>query len=476
MAELLKPDICVIGAGAGGLSVAAAAAALGASVALIEKAKMGGECLNSGCVPSKALIAAARRVASIKGASEFGIVVDRPSINFLDVQRHVEDVIAAIAPNDSKERFAALGVRVVAGAAKFKDATTIVVDDADIEVQARRFVIATGSSPAIPPISGLDKVPYLTNDSVFNLTACPKRLIVIGAGPVGIELAQAYRRLGAEVTVLDAASPLSHDDPECAEFVLEQLAREGVVLRTGVDIKSVKRARGKILVVIAGPIGEEPIEGTHLLLAAGREPNIAKLGLDAAGIKCESGAIIVDNRLKTTNRRVYAIGDVAGGPRFTHVANYHAGLVVRNALFRLPAKVNYDHIPWVTYTDPELAQVGLTEAQARARRYTIRILRWPYDENDRAHAERETKGHIKVITTKGGRILGATIVGAGAGELIATWALAISQRMNIRAFVATVLPYPTLAELGKRAALSYFTARLTSPMLRRIIGLLGRFG
>src|SRR5262249_21470657 len=231
MAELLKPDICVIGAGAGGLSVAAAAAALGASVALIEKAKMGGECLNSGCVPSKALIAAARRVASINGAPAFGIAVDRPSIKFLDVQRHVEDVIAAIAPNDSKERFTALGVRVISGAARFKDATTIVVDDEGIEVQARRFVIATGSSPAIPPISGLDNVPYLPSDSVFNLTACPKRLIVIGAGPVGIELAQAYRRLGAEVTVLDAASPLSHDDPECAEFVLEQLAREGVVLR-----------------------------------------------------------------------------------------------------------------------------------------------------------------------------------------------------------------------------------------------------
>jgi pyruvate/2-oxoglutarate dehydrogenase complex dihydrolipoamide dehydrogenase (E3) component len=476
MTQLLKPDICVIGAGSGGLSVAAAAAAFGVSVALIEKGKMGGDCLNTGCVPSKALIAAAKRVADVNGAAAFGVMAQSPKIKFSDVQRHVENVIAAIAPNDSKERFTALGVRIVAGAARFKNAGTVVVDDEDIEVQARRFVIATGSSPAIPPINGLADVPYLTNETIFDLNICPKHLIVVGAGPIGLELAQAFRRLGAEVTVLEAASPLANDDAECADVVLEQIARDGVTVRAGIHIKLIKRARGKVQVIVAGPTGEDTIEGSHLLLAAGRAPNIDDLNLDAAGIKREPSGIVVNKRLKTTNRRVYAIGDAAGGPQFTHVANYHAGLVVRNALFRLPVKVNYDQMPFVTYTDPELAQVGLTEAEARRRRHAIRVLRWPFDENDRAQARRETKGYIKVITTKRGRILGTTIVGAGAGELIATWALAIAQRLNIRVFVGTVLPYPTLAEIGKRAGLTYFTASLTSPMLRRIIGLLRRLG
>jgi pyruvate/2-oxoglutarate dehydrogenase complex dihydrolipoamide dehydrogenase (E3) component len=476
MAELLKPDICVIGAGSGGLSVAAAAAAFGVSVALIEKGKMGGDCLNYGCVPSKALIAAGKRVENINGAGAFGVTTQGTKIKFPDVARHVENVIATIAPNDSKERFTALGVRVVEGAARFKDASTIIVDDEDIEVQARRFVIATGSSADVPAIDGLADVPYLTNETVFDLTTCPKHLIVIGAGPIGLELAQAFRRLGADVTVLEAEAPLAHDDAECAEVVLEQLGREGVQLRTGIAITRVKRARGKIQVTLAGPAGEETVEGSHVLLAAGRRPNIDELGLDAAGIRREGDGIVVNKRLKTTNRRVYAIGDVAGGPQFTHVANYHAGLVVKNALFRLPAKVNYDRMPWVTYTDPELAQVGLTEAEARKRRYAIRILRWPFEENDRAQAERTTKGYIKVITTKRGRILGTTIVGTGAGELIATWALAIAQGLNIRVFIGTVLPYPTLAEVSRRAGLTYFTTSLTSPMLRRIINVLRRFG
>jgi pyruvate/2-oxoglutarate dehydrogenase complex dihydrolipoamide dehydrogenase (E3) component len=476
MAELLKPDICVIGAGSGGLSVAAAAKAFGASVALIEKGKMGGDCLNYGCVPSKALIAAGKRVANIRAAAAFGVVTERPKIKFLNVQRHVENVIATIAPNDSKERFIALGVRVVQGAARFKDAATLLVDDEDVEVRARRFVIATGSTPAIPPIKGLASVPYLTNETVFDLTSCPKHLIVIGAGSIGLELAQAFRRLGAAITVLEAASPLSSDDAECAEIVLDRLAREGLTLYTGVEVRRVSRVRGKIQVIIANGAGEEKIEGTHLLLATGRRPNIDDLALEAAGIKHGDNGITVDKRLRTTNRRVYAIGDVVGGPLFTHAANYHAGVVVRSALFRLPTKVNYNLMSWVTYTDPELAQTGLTEAAARERGRSIRILRWPYHENDRAQAERETKGYIKVITNKRGRILGATIVGAGAGEMIATWALAVAQHLNVRAFVGTMIPYPTFAEIGKRAGLSYFTARLTSPMLRRIIRVLRRFG
>jgi pyruvate/2-oxoglutarate dehydrogenase complex dihydrolipoamide dehydrogenase (E3) component len=474
MPEILETDICVIGAGSGGLSVAAAAAGFGVPVVLIEKGRMGGDCLNYGCVPSKALIAAARRAADFDTSAEFGVAAGKPKVDFLQVRDHVRRVVAAIAPNDSKERFGGLGVRVIAGAARFKDAATVAVDN--LEVKARRFVVATGSSPAIPPIPGLADTPHLTNETIFDLAECPEHLVVIGAGPVGLELAQAFRRLGADVTVVEAAVPLAKDDPECAEVVLDQLKRDGVVIRLGVAVTRVGRTDGKVRVVIASRDGDETIDGTHLLVAAGRSPNTGDLGLDRAGIKYERRGIVVDKRLRTTNKRVYAIGDVTGGLPLTHVANYHAGLVVRHALFRLPVRVDHDSIPWVTFTEPELAQVGLTEAEARKRNHKIRVLRWPYHENDRAQAERATRGHIKVVTTRRGRILGATIVGMNAGELIATWTLAISQRLNIRALAGSVVAYPTLAEVGKRAAITYFTGSLTSPLVRRIIVWLRRLG
>lgn len=477
MAELLTPDICVIGAGSGGLSVAAAAAAFGVPVVLIEKGRMGGDCLNTGCVPSKALIAAARHVKAIEDAAGFGIKAGKTSVDFEQVHAHVHSVIAAIAPNDSAARFTGLGVRVIEGAAKFKDRHT--VEAGGIEIKARRFVVATGSTAAIPPIPGLADVPFLTNESVFDLTALPKHLLIVGGGPIGMELAQAFRRLGSQVTVLEALKPLAKDDPECAAIVLDQLAREGVVIRAGVNIQSVQASKGKtpkIEVTVASATGSETLEGTHLLVATGRRATVDGLALEAAGIEYDARGIKVGKGLRTTNKRVYAVGDVAGGPQFTHAANYHAGLVIRNALFRLPVRARAEDIPWVTYTDPELAQVGLTEAEAAKRRFKINVLRWPYHENDRAQAERDTQGHIKVITDKRGRILGATIVGAQAGELISTWTLAISQRLNIRAFAGFVVPYPTLAEIGKRAAITFFTPSLTGRWVRRIIGLLRRLG
>ena len=476
MAEALTPDLCVIGAGSGGLSVAAAAATLGVPVVLIEKAKMGGECLNSGCVPSKALIAAAKRAHMLETAPAFGIKPQRTNIEFHEVNDHVQSVIAAIAPNDSKERFTGLGVRVIEGEARFTDRATVAVGD-QFEIKARRFVIATGSSPAVSPIPGLDETPFLTNETVFEARERPKHLIVIGAGPIGLELAQAFRRLGSEVTVVEAAEPLAKEDPECAAIVVDALAREGVAVRSGAEVSRVRRNRNKIEVVLAGDSGEEIIEGSDVLVATGRRPNVEGLGLDLAGIRHDLKGIVVDKRLRTSNKRVYAIGDAAAGsPQFTHVANYHAGLVIRHALFRQPVKVALDTIPRVTFTDPELAHVGLTEAQARERYRTIRVLRWPYHENDRALAERETTGHIKVLTDKKGAILGATIVGASAGELITAWTLAIQQNLNIRVFAEIVVPYPTLAEIGKRAAISAFTARLTGSGVRRVLGWLRRLG
>jgi pyruvate/2-oxoglutarate dehydrogenase complex dihydrolipoamide dehydrogenase (E3) component len=473
MATALTPDICVIGAGSGGLSVAAAAASFGVPVVLIEKGKMGGDCLNYGCVPSKALLAAARHAVASRDASRFGLRAAPPQIDFAKVHAHVHGVIGAIAPTDSKERFAGLGVRVIEGAARFLDARTVTVGD--MAIKARRFVIATGSAPALPPIDGLAETPYLTNETVFDLKRVPEHLIVIGAGAVGLELAQAHRRLGAVVTVLEAATPLANDDPECAAVVVDQLTREGVVVRADVKVTKVARVGEKVAVTFAGEQGDETIEGSDLLVATGRKPNIDGLALDAAGIETEGGGIKVDRRLRTTNRRVYAIGDVAGG-HFTHVANYHAGIVLRNVLFRLWAKVDDNAVPRVIFTEPELAHVGLTERQARERHGSLRVLRWPYHENDRAQAEHATHGHIKVVTAANGRILGATVVGAQAGELITVWTLALARGLNIRAMTEIVVPYPTLSEIGKRAAITYFSSSLTSPTVRRLLGFLRRFG
>jgi pyruvate/2-oxoglutarate dehydrogenase complex dihydrolipoamide dehydrogenase (E3) component len=290
-------------------------------------------------------------------------------------------------------------------------------------------------------------------------------------------LAQAFRRVGSSVTVLEAGQPLAKDDPECTAIVLDRLVREGVVIRCGVNVIGITHAGATVTATIEAAGAEQTITGSHLLIAAGRKPAIDGLDLDAAGIRHDRSGILVNRKLKTRNRRVYAIGDCAAGQlQFTHAANYHAGLVIRNALFRLPVRVNNNAVPCVTYTEPELAHIGLTEKQARASGLKIRVARWPYHDNDRAQTERDTHGHIKVITTRKGKIVGATIVGAQAGELIGMWTLAIAQGLNIQSFTEIVLPYPTLSELGKRAAIDFFAPGLTSPWVRRIIGWLRIFG
>jgi pyruvate/2-oxoglutarate dehydrogenase complex dihydrolipoamide dehydrogenase (E3) component len=385
----------------------------------------------------------------------------------------VQQVIAAIAPNDSVERFTGLGVRVIPAAARFLDKETVAAGEH--RIRARRFVIATGSSPAVPPIPGLDQVPYFTNETIFDNAEKLEHLIVIGGGPIGMEMAQAHLRLASRVSVLEALKALGKDDPELAAVVLKGLAEEGLVVRENARVERVEgRARAvRVTVDVGGK--SEVVEGSHLLVATGRKPNLSDLNLDAAGIRHDKHGIKVDGGLTTSNPKVFAIGDCIGGLQFTHVANYHAGIVIRRALFRLPAKVNDALVPWVTFTEPELAWVGLNEQQAKSKG-EIRVLRWPYHENDRAQAERATHGMVKVITDRRGRILGAGIVGAHAGELIQMWALAISQRLRIKAMTEWISPYPTLGEINKRAAYRYYATAASNPMVRKVIGLFAKLG
>jgi pyruvate/2-oxoglutarate dehydrogenase complex dihydrolipoamide dehydrogenase (E3) component len=463
----------VIGAGSAGLAVAAGAVQMGAEVVLIEKGKMGGDCLNYGCVPSKALIAAGKAAQTIRCAGRFGVNGHEPAVDFPAVHAHVHGVIAAIAPNDSEARFAGLGVRVLRAPARFVGRREIEV--AGQRVRARRFVIATGSSPAVPPVPGLADLPHLTNETIFDLTERPEHLIVLGGGPIGCELAQAQRRLGAKVTVLELFRVLPKDDPAAVEVVRRQLLGEGVDLREQVQVTRVERDGNGVAVMIKRADLEQRIVGSHLLVATGRRANVENLGLDAAGVAYSPRGIAVDARLRSSNKRIYAIGDVAGAYQFTHVASYHAGIVIRNALFRLPAKVDTRALPWVTYTEPELAQVGLTEAMAKDQGVEVHALTWPFAENDRAQTERETEGFVKVLLDRRGRIRGATIVGAHAGELIQPWVLAIAEGLEIASLAQFIAPYPTLGEASKRAAGSYYTPKLFSERTRNVVRFLLRF-
>ena len=466
----IKVDIAIIGAGSGGLSVAAGAAQMGASVVLVEKGKMGGDCLNYGCVPSKALIAAGHAADTVRGGGQFGVNGHEPEIDFAKVNGHVHGVIGEIAPHDSVERFEGLGVNVIQAAGQFVSKDEIIAGDT--RIKARRFVISTGSSAFVPPIPGIDGVPYLTNETVFELTERPDHLIVIGGGPIGIEMAQAHRRLGSRVTVIEGLTIMNKDDPDAVDVVRERITAEGIDLYEGAKAESVIREGNGVSVLVSRDGRTERVDGSHLLMAVGRRPNLNGLGLEEAGIEYAPQGIKVDARLRTTNKKVFAIGDVAGSFQFTHIAGYHAGIVIRNALFNLPAKVDYKAVPWVTYTDPELAHVGMSEAAAREQGLDVSATSFPFAENDRAQAERATEGFIKVVTGKRGRILGATIVGRHAGELILPWVLATQKGLKMSDMASIIAPYPTLGEVSKRVAGAYFTPSLFSDRTRKVVGLM----
>lgn len=471
----INADVCIIGAGAGGLAIAASAALVGMKVVLVEKQAMGGGDLNTGSVPSKALIAAARRAHDMRTAGVFGIRPVAPEVDAAALNDHIQSVIVGMARNSSAERFTGMGIEVIHAPGRFRDKYTL--EAGDRLVKAWRFVIATGSSPAVPPIPGLDKVPYLTSETLFDLRQPIEHLVVIGGGSVGIEIAQAYLRLGSRVTVLDAMKALGRDDPELSDVVLKHLRDEGLVVREGVRVERIDGWPGAMRVAIATSEGTETIEGTHLFLAAGRKPNAEDLGLEAAGIRYDQRGIMVSPGLVTSNRRVFAIGDVTvGSSPFANTATDHAGIVFRRAFFRLSATVQAELVPRVTFTDPGLAQVGLTEDQARQKHGSIQVYRWPYQENAQAHAERATAGFVKVVADRKGRILGAGIAGRGASELIHVWSLAISKGFDIKAMGQWVAPYPTLGEISRQAALTSLVQTAKKPLLRKTVGLLRKLG
>jgi pyruvate/2-oxoglutarate dehydrogenase complex dihydrolipoamide dehydrogenase (E3) component len=450
----IDTDICVIGAGSGGLSVAAGAVQMGARVVLIEAGEMGGDCLNAGCVPSKALIAAAK-AAEAQRRGFRGVAAVKPKIDFAAVKDHVAAVIEQIAPVDSQERFEGLGCVVIRAFARFTGPRE--VQAGDHTIRARRFVIATGSRPFVPPIQGVDTVPYLTNETIFDLRERPQHLVVIGGGPIGVEMAQAHRRLGSDVTIVEGARVLGREDPELAAVVIDALRDEGIRLVEGQPVVRLIGDAGSVEVTLAD--GTE-VKGTHLLMAVGRKVVLDGMNLEEAGVTYSPKGITIDARLRSSNRRVYAVGDAAGGLQFTHVAGWHAGIVVRQIVLGLPAMADLRAIPRATYTDPELAHVGLTEADARAAHgAALSVVRAEFHHNDRAQAEGKDKGLIKVMIVKG-RPVGASIVGPQAGELIGLWALAISARLKMSAIAGMVAPYPTLGEVSKRAAGAYFSPKL----------------
>ena len=468
-------DLAVIGAGAAGLSVTAVAAQLGVKVALIEQNRMGGDCLNTGCVPSKALLSAAHAAQAIRCAGRFGLHATEPEIDWQGVQAHVHGAIATIAPIDSEARFRALGATVLRGTARFVALDALAVDGHRID--ARRIVIAAGSRAVVPPIPGLDRVPFLTNETLFDLPERPDHLLVLGGGPIGLEMADAFSGLGSRVTVMEAARIAGREDPELADGLRAALATRGVVLLEGVKVTEaeIDAAGGPILVLADG----NRVGGSHLLVAVGRRPNLDSLDLPAGNVRASPAGVITDRGLRSvTNRRVFAVGDIADpigiGPRaFTHVGSYHAGIVIRRALFRMPARLNYAALPRVTYTHPELAQVGMTEAEARTAGLAVSVLRWPLADNDRAVAEGDTAGLVKLVAARG-RVVGAGILAPSAGEMIGTWTLAIARRIPLSHLSGMIVPYPTRSEAAKRAASSLFVPRLFSPATKRLVRWLQR--
>lgn len=456
-------DLLAIGGGTAGLVTAAGGAGLGARVALVERDRLGGECLWNGCVPSKALIAAAHAAQQVRSAARFGIATGAVQVDFAQTLAHVKRAQALIAPHDSPERFRSLGVHVVEGSARLIDARTVEVNGE--RLSARRVVIATGTSPAIPPIPGLVDVPFHTNETIFDIAALPATLVVIGAGPIGIELGQAFARLGSVVHLVESqADFLAHEDSEIASRLRARLQSEGVNLHLGTRVERVRRDGGRITITLAHSDGRQrELTTDALLIATGRRPNISELGLDAVGVQTDAGGVVADRYLRTTVHGVFAAGDVVSGAlKFTHVADHMARAVLRNALFPGRAAVDYRAVPWVTYTDPELARVGLTETQAREQLGAgVGVWRREVGAVDRAITDGAPDGLVKIVTDRNGKVVGGHILAPHAGDMIGVLTLAVKMGLTAAAIGSLIHPYPTIAESVKQAAEQRLKASFT---------------
>ncbi len=460
-------DLIVIGAGSAGLTAAGGVALFGLKVALVESGEMGGECLNTGCVPSKAVLSAAAHAHGARDAARFGVTAS-PAIDWAGVRAHVDGAIAAIAPHDSQQRFEAMGIEVIRAPARFLDGRTLLAGNR--RIAAPRIVIATGSNPAIPDVAGLAETPHLTNETLFSLDTLPDHLIVLGAGAVGIEMAQAFRRLGSAVTVIAPKPPLPRDDREAADLVVAALKSEGVVFETGREATRISRKAGKITVSLGDG---RVISGSHLLVATGRQANVVDLDLATAGVEAGKDGIEVDAHRRTTNKRIYAIGDCRAGPRFTHVAGYEGSLVALEIALGVPGKADWRALPHVTYTDPELAQIGLTEAEARKQYGAIDITREDFADNDRAVTDGDTRGFIKLIRHRG-KVKGVTIVGSHAGDLLLPWAQIITGKASTFALGSAIIAYPSRSEIGKAAAFQAYSPKVFGAWPKRWAATLAR--
>ncbi|MCK5728484.1 MAG: FAD-dependent oxidoreductase [Methylococcales bacterium] len=456
-------DLCIIGGGAAGLVTAAGAATLGAKVILIEKNRLGGDCLYTGCVPSKTLIHSAAIAYAINTAANVGLDATLHSVDQTSVMRHIAKTIETIELNDSPERFRAMGVEVVFTKAEFIDHKHLMVGDR--QITARKFVLATGSRPFIPSILGLNKVNYLTNETIFNTTEHIEHLIILGSGAIGCEMAQSFSRLGVKVSLLSHLKLLPKEDADMSEVIEKQFLADEIRLYLNSRISSIEKSKYDIRVYLNDAT---VITGTHLLVAAGRQANIENLGLKKAGVDIKNGHLTINKCLRTTNKNIFACGDVAGPYLFTHMAEHQAGIVLRNALFYWPAKAQVKNIPWCTFTAPELARVGLSEKEAQESGLEYRVYSFPFSDVDRAITDAETNGKIKIITSRKGKLLGACIVGKQAGELIAEYVLAISRGLNVSDLSQTIHIYPTLAQINRRVADQRFKESLTSTKKRWI--------
>lgn len=462
-------DIGIIGAGAAGLTVASGAAQLGAKTLLIEKEKaLGGDCLHFGCVPSKTLIRTAQAYHTMKNSQTFGLpAVEMPPIDFTRVKERIQSVIAIIQEHDSEERFCGLGAKVQFGEPTFTDEHSIRLNDQT--VSAKSWVIATGSSPDSPPIEGLDKTPYITNKEIFTLDRLPESMVILGAGPIATEMAQAFCRLGTKVSVIQRSGQiLSKEDKDMADEIMQVLASEGVTFHLNASVLGVKDLGNEREVRVKDKEGRiTSLRAERILVAMGRDPNLRGLNLEGIGVECDRKGIKVNDRMRTTQKHIYAAGDVTGSFQFTHAAGYEGGIVVSNAIFHLPRKADYTFLPWCTYTDPELASIGMNEKGAKEAGVAYSVFTEDFKGNDRSLAEGERVGKIKMLLNKNEKPIGVQILGPQAGELLSEWVAVLNGKVRLSTLAAAVHPYPTLGEINKRVAGTFLSPKIFSGRVRK---------